>query len=124
MTSVAGWTAIADPPSSRSSVASKRFPLPYGAVGAISLCADYFAQCDRWDRLVPNEFAEPTTVSARARVNDADDQSADRKSAHGAEVAQEGAGVAAIAAEARRLYARLHHDAEEAELGAAQGGQG
>ena len=27
-------------------------------------------------------------------------------------------------AEARRLHARLHHDAEEAELGAAQGRQG
>ena len=49
---------------------------------------------------------------------DADDQPADRKSAHGAEVAQEGAGVAAVAAEARRLHARLHHDPEDAELGA------
>src|SRR3954465_15161791 len=55
---------------------------------------------------------------ARARVNDADDQPTDRKSARSTEVAQEGAGAAAVAAEARRLHARLHHDAEEAELGA------
>src|SRR5215831_1114641 len=33
---------------------------------------------------------------------DADDQPADRKSARGAEVAQKGAGAAAVAAEARR----------------------
>src|SRR3954470_5119125 len=55
---------------------------------------------------------------ARARVNDADDQPADRNSARSTEVAQEGAGAAAVAAEARRLHARLYHDPEEAELGA------
>src|SRR5271168_325035 len=88
--------------------------------------------CDesgRAERVAPKmkEFAEPATVSARTSKGegqDADDQPADRKSARGAEVAQEGAGAAAVAAEARRLHARLHHDAEEAELGAAQGCQG
>src|SRR6516164_3167837 len=73
------------------------------------------------------EFADPATVSARTvkgEGQDADDQPADRKSARGAEVAQEGAGAAAVAAEARRVHARLHHDPEEAELGASQGRQG
>src|SRR5262245_7326626 len=60
----------------------------------------------------------------RVKRDDADDQSADPTSAGAAEVAQEGAGVAAVPAEAWSLHARLHHDPEEAELGAAQGRQG
>src|SRR6185312_15082342 len=63
---------------------------------------------------------EPTEV-AKANAND---QPADCQSAAPAEVAQQGAGSPGVAAEARRLYARLHDDAEEAELGAAQGRQG
>ena len=35
----------------------------------------------------------------------------------------EGARARRVAAEARRVHARVHHDAEEAELGTAQGGQ-
>ena len=35
--------------------------------------------------------------------------------------ARDGAGARVVAAKARRLHARLHNDAEEAELGAAQG---
>src|SRR3954453_17484904 len=60
----------------------------------------------------------------RVKARHADDQSADPPSAGGAEVAQEGAGAAAVAAEARSLHARLHDDPEEAELGAAQGREG
>src|SRR5215472_4821689 len=71
------------------------------------------------------EFAEELSArTLEGEGQDADDQPADRKSAHGTEVAQEGAGAAAVAAEAWRVHARLHHDAEEAELGAAQGRQG
>ena len=44
-----------------------------------------------------------------------------RKPRHGLTVAQQGAGAAGLPAEARRLHARLHDHAEEAELGAAQG---
>src|SRR5258707_2911407 len=75
---------------------------------------------------VPNKFAKPVTVSRelKGEGEDADDQPADRKSARRTEVAQEGSGAAAVAAEARRLHARLHHDAEEAELGASQGRKG
>jgi hypothetical protein len=58
------------------------------------------------------------------KATNAVDQPADRKSARRPEVAQEGSGSAAVAAEARRLHARLHDDAEEAELGAPQGRQG
>src|SRR5256885_8491596 len=61
---------------------------------------------------------------ARVKARHADDQSADPPSAGGAEVAQEGAGAAAEPAEARSLHARLHDDAEEAELSAAQGRKG
>jgi hypothetical protein len=65
-------------------------------------------------------FAEPMPVprELKGEGQDADDQPTDRKSAHGSEVAQEGARVAAVAAKAWRLHARLHHDPEEAELGA------
>ncbi len=51
-------------------------------------------------------------------MNDADDQPADRETTRSAEVAQEGASAAAVAAEARRLHARLYDHSEEAELGA------
>src|SRR5471032_1098647 len=94
------------------------------AVGAISLCAGLFARCGRWDRWSRTNFLRGRSGFARTRVNDADDQPADRKSAHGTEVAQEGAGAAAVAAEARRLHARLYDDPEEAELGASKGRQG
>ncbi|SOR30354.1 conserved protein of unknown function [Methylorubrum extorquens] len=52
------------------------------------------------------------------RAQDADDQPTDRPAAQGAEGAQQGAGAQRLPAEARRLHARLHHDPEEAELGA------
>src|SRR5439155_10269898 len=42
-----------------------------------------------------------------------------RSPRHGSK--REGARTARQSAEARRLHARLHHDAQEAELGAAQG---
>src|SRR5690348_18504398 len=52
----------------------------------------------------------------------ADHQSARpaRAPRHGSK--REGARAARQPAEARRLHARLHHDAQEAELGAAEGG--
>jgi hypothetical protein len=67
------------------------------------------------------EFAKAKFGASRelkGEGQDADDQPADRETARSAEVAQEGAGAAAVAAEARRVHARLHHDPEEAELGA------
>src|SRR5256885_3929286 len=124
MTSVSGGTAIADPPSSRSSVASKRFPLPHGRLARFRFARIILRNATDGTGWSRTNLRSRPTASARARMNDADDQPADRKSAHGAEVAQEGAGAAAVAAEARRLHARLHDDAEEAELGAAQGRQG
>src|SRR3954471_17731790 len=65
-----------------------------------------------------------TRSRTRVKARHADDQSPDPPSAGGAEVAQEGAGAAAEPAEARSLHARLHDDAEEAELSAAQGRKG
>ena len=65
--------------------------------GAISLCANSFSRkAVRRGRVASKikEFADPEAVSARTlkgEGQDADDQPADRKSAHGAEVAQEGA---------------------------------
>src|SRR6476660_7036597 len=57
------------------------------------------------------------------RLN-ADGESVDPQAADERAQAQHRAGVAAIAAEARRLHARLYDHAEEAELGVAQGRQG
>src|SRR3954453_23662310 len=120
MTSMPGRAATADRPTIAVLCGVEALSARQRAVGAISLCADHFAQGgqwdDRWDEWSRTNLRSLPTVSARARVNDADDQPADRKSARSTEVAQEGAGAAAVAAEARRLHARLHHDAEEAEL--------
>src|SRR3954447_22124698 len=124
MTSMPGRAATADRPSIAVLCGVEALSARQRAVGAISLCADHFAQGAQWDEWSRTNLRSLPTVSARARVNDADDQPADRKSARSTEVAQEGAGAAAVAAEARRLHARLHHDPEEAELGAAQGRQG
>src|SRR5215471_21747840 len=60
----------------------------------------------------------------RVKANDADDQPADPQAAAAERLPQQGTGAAGEPAEARRLHARLHHDAEEAELGVAQGRQG
>jgi hypothetical protein len=56
-----------------------------------------------------------------AKATNADDQSADCQAARAAEGAQQGAGSAGLAAEARRLHARLYDDAEEAKLGLTNG---
>ena len=56
------------------------------------------------------------------RLLDADDTTADPQAAPNAGQAEQGAGHAGLPAEAGGLHARLHHDAEEAELGAPQGG--
>src|SRR6266480_3981631 len=69
-----------------------------------------------------SRFRPPARTKGEGQ--DADDQPTDRSAAHGAEVAQEGAGAATVAAEARCVHARLHHDPEEAELGASQGRKG
>src|SRR5258708_25512035 len=55
---------------------------------------------------------------------DADHQSVDQQGPPPAHRPQQGAGAAGLPAEARRLHARLHDDAQEAQLGAAQGRQG
>src|SRR5438445_10517442 len=104
---------------SRSSVASKRFPL-----------SDEWLARFRFVRLF--RAWRPRRAGSLRRIcgpgdgprqkkgegQNADDQPADRTTAGSAEVAQEGPGAAAVAAKARRLHARLHHDPEEAELGA------
>ena len=56
--------------------------------------------------------------------SNADDQPADPQAARPQAQAQQGAGVAALPTEARRLHARLHDDAEKAELRPAQGCEG
>src|SRR5882757_6660346 len=126
MTSVPGWAAHADRSLLRSSVASKRFPLSNEQLARFRFARVVSCDADGWDRKSRMNFAEPMPVSRELKDEgqDADDQPADRKSARRAEVAQEGAGAAAVAAEARRLHARLHHDPEEAELGASQGRKG
>src|SRR5580704_3254859 len=55
---------------------------------------------------------------------DADDQPADPQAANGAKGAQQGAGAAGFAAEARGLHQGLYDHPEEAELGLAQGRKG
>src|SRR4051812_21856742 len=121
MTSMPGPAATADRPSIAVLCGVEALSARQRAVGAISLCADRFALGGQWDEWSRTNLRSRRTVSARARVNDADDQPTDRKSAGSTEVAQEGAGAAAVTAEARCLHARLHHDAEEAELRASQG---
>src|SRR5262249_53865569 len=56
--------------------------------------------------------------------SDADDQPAHPARPGGTAREEEGACAAAESAKARRVHARLYDDAEEAELGAAQGRQG
>jgi hypothetical protein len=63
--------------------------------------------------------SESANKARRCRPSTADPQAAGHATRE-----EEGAGAPAEPAEARRLHARLHHDAEEAELGAAQGRQG
>src|SRR6201995_2083369 len=117
MTSVADRTANADRPSIAVLCGVEALSAQRWAAGAISLCAHAFrAKRARRGGDPRREFAEQFPRERKDEGQDADDQPADRKSAHGAEVAQKGAGAAAVAAEARRLHARLHHDAEEAEL--------
>src|SRR6202022_4032114 len=121
----AGRTASAGRSRSRSSVAYKRFPFSNEWLEQFRFAR--FNSCDAsTGTVVPNEFAKPIAVSRelKGEGEDADDQPADRKSARRTEVAQEGSRAAAVAAEARRLHARLHHDPEEAELGASQGRKG
>src|SRR5262245_40369286 len=60
----------------------------------------------------------------KVKADDADDQPVDPQATGGAEGPQEGAGAAAIAAEAGGMHARLHHHAQEAEFGAAQSREG
>src|SRR3569623_2720385 len=75
---------------------------------------DWVRAVRRAGTVVPNEFAKPIRVSRelKGEGQDADDQPADRSAAYGAEVAQEGSGAAAVAAEARCLHARLHYAPE------------
>src|SRR5580704_12400227 len=58
------------------------------------------------------------------QTTNADGQSAHSQAARGAACEEKSAGFAAEPAKARRLHARLYDDAEEAELGAAQGREG
>src|SRR5262245_51600883 len=55
---------------------------------------------------------------------DADDQPVDCQATAPAQGPQYSAGPAGLSAKARSLHARLYDDAEEAELGIAQGGEG
>src|SRR5207344_1028368 len=54
----------------------------------------------------------------------ADDQPTGAEGTHEPGDQEQGPRARPLAAEARRVHARLHDDAEEAELGAAQGGEG
>ena len=65
----------------------------------------------------------PHGIDKRGSGN-ADSQPAHSQAARRQAEAQQGSGPAAVPAKARRLHPRLHHDAEEAELRAAQGRQG
>src|ERR1700761_8344168 len=96
-------------------------------VGAISFCAGSCAALvlnhrEESGAAARMNFAKapgrPGLARTRVKANDADDQPTDRESTRSAKGAQEGASSAAVAAEARRLHARLHDHAEEAELGA------
>src|SRR5262245_30891984 len=81
--------------------------------------------CPRWGWLGERpEFwmmrAPPAWMIGRRL--DADDTTADPQAAPNAGQAEQGAGPAGLPAEGGGLSARLHHAAEEAELGAAQSG--
>jgi hypothetical protein len=58
-----GWAAIADRSQSRSSVASKRFPLSNERLARFRFARDFFRATRPMGRVVPNEFAKPITVS-------------------------------------------------------------
>src|ERR1700728_2961837 len=60
----------------------------------------------------------------KVQASDADGQSTHSQAAGDAARQEEGPGLAAEPAEARRLHARLYDDSEEAEFGVAQGRQG
>src|SRR5579863_10546214 len=81
-----------------------------------------FARMDRFCRKILARRGTRTTT--RSEVTDADHQPAHSQAAGYAACEKEGAGFAAEPAKTRRLHPRLHHDAEEAELRAAQSRQG
>src|SRR6185312_11765585 len=58
------------------------------------------------------------------RIRDADSQPTHSQAARRETQAQQGAGPDQLSAEARRVHARLYDNAEKAELGVAQGGEG
>src|SRR4029077_14542565 len=77
-------------------------------------------------RMKPS-LPSPARQGSRAkdcRRDDADHQPVDPQAARHAARKEEGACTAAEPAETWRVHARLHHDAEEAELGLAQGCEG
>src|SRR6266850_1763547 len=74
----------------------------------------------RWNEPIRSPWVE----TKDCRRDDADDQPADPQAARHAACEEESACAAAEPAEARRVHARLYHDAEEAELGLAQGREG
>src|ERR1700678_3366070 len=77
---------------------------------------------DFWARA--RERQQGACAPSWSEGTDADDQPAHSQAAGCAAREEEGAGLAAESAKARRLHPRLHDDAEEAELGVAQGRQG
>src|SRR6202034_2040295 len=86
-----------------------------GANGVLAVCVR--SRTER-EPILPGPCAPEMRTwmraSARMRVKaNADDQSAHPQAAGGAAGAQEGPRVAAEPAEARRVHARLHDDAEE-----------
>src|SRR5579883_2710951 len=78
---------------------------------------------------VRTRFSRAAEVRLRIEVRSAkgehaDDQPVDQQAATGKGLSREGPPSAGVSAEARRLHARLHDDAEEAELRAPQSRQG
>src|SRR5262245_2034360 len=72
----------------------------------------------------PSSSRPPDGTAKASRRDDADHQSADPQAARDAACEEESAGAAAEPAEARGVYARLHHDAQETEFGLAQSREG
>src|SRR5271165_2703033 len=82
------------------------------------------ARAPSWEPM-GREPAGPKGASpSLEQVTNADGQSAHSQAAGDATREEESAGPAAEPAKARRLHARLHDDAEKAELGVAQGREG
>src|SRR6185369_16723079 len=72
----------------------------------------------RWNEVVPSISCEAGGSGPRdCRQDDADHQSIDPQAARHAAREEKSACAAAEPAEARRMHARVHDDAEEAELG-------